>query len=178
MYCEDNQGSDIDHYRPKSQYPSHAFSWTNYLLACSLCNSNYKRSAFPITAHGRPVLLDPTRDGLDRHLRLSLVTGLLVGLTRRGRETIRICALNRPLLVQGRLDAWHALRVLIPQYARDRADGRDAEADGLQTTVRRFPFSSVLWHALAVSAQANPTPAVSPEVLGALAARPEIRTWI
>lgn len=47
MYCGDSQGTDIDHFEPKSQAPLRTFDWTNYLLACSYCNSNQKRDLFP-----------------------------------------------------------------------------------------------------------------------------------
>jgi hypothetical protein len=35
MYCEDNEGTDIEHFWPKSEHPEQAFSWSNYLLACA-----------------------------------------------------------------------------------------------------------------------------------------------
>src|SRR5689334_14410663 len=43
-YCEDSAGTDIEHFYPKVAYPDRAFSWPNYLLACSTCNSNFKRT--------------------------------------------------------------------------------------------------------------------------------------
>ncbi len=36
MYCESNEGSDIEHFWPKMSYPSRAFEWENYLWACSI----------------------------------------------------------------------------------------------------------------------------------------------
>lgn len=48
MYCEDSQGTDIEHFWPKGRYPAGAFCWENYLLACSFCNSNCKREDFPL----------------------------------------------------------------------------------------------------------------------------------
>ncbi len=40
MYCEDSAGTDIEHFQPKALFPALAFTWSNYLLACSYCNSN------------------------------------------------------------------------------------------------------------------------------------------
>ena len=35
MYCEDSEGTAIEHFWPKSVYPDRAFDWLNYLIACS-----------------------------------------------------------------------------------------------------------------------------------------------
>ena len=37
-YCEKNEASDIEHIYPISRYPEKAFTWENYLLACTTCN--------------------------------------------------------------------------------------------------------------------------------------------
>jgi len=68
MYCEDSAATDIEHFWPKSKYPERAFSWSNYLLACSCCNSNHKREQFPLDEAGAPLLIDPTtEDPRERH---------------------------------------------------------------------------------------------------------------
>lgn len=41
-YCEQNEGNDIEHIFPKSNFPEFAFVWENYLLACPKCNSTHK----------------------------------------------------------------------------------------------------------------------------------------
>lgn len=77
MYCEDSKGIAIEHFRPKRDYPLQAFVWLNYLLACTECNSNYKRTQFPLDGLGNPLLLDPSDpsdDPLD-HLAFSPSTG-------------------------------------------------------------------------------------------------------
>ncbi|MFE7622378.1 hypothetical protein [Streptomyces sp. NPDC057509] len=48
MYCGDSQGTDIDHFEPKSLAPLRTFEWFNHLLACAYCNSN--RSGTPSRA--------------------------------------------------------------------------------------------------------------------------------
>lgn len=75
MYCENSEATDIDHFRPKARYPRLAFRWENHLLACSTCNSNYKRDEFPRDAAGRRLLIDPTRDDPRKPLALSPRTG-------------------------------------------------------------------------------------------------------
>jgi uncharacterized protein (TIGR02646 family) len=47
-YCEHDRGFDIEHIYPKSLYPSLAFVWENYLLACKGCNSEFKSDNFAI----------------------------------------------------------------------------------------------------------------------------------
>jgi len=44
-YCEQSEASDIEHILPKSLFPSEAFAWTNYLLACKKCNTTHKLDA-------------------------------------------------------------------------------------------------------------------------------------
>lgn len=41
-YCEQSEASDIEHILPKSIFPSQAFKWQNYLLACKKCNTAHK----------------------------------------------------------------------------------------------------------------------------------------
>ena len=146
MYCEDSEGTDIEHFYPKATHPERAFAWENYLLACSSCNSNYKRNEFPLNNANQPVLIDPTLDDPAHHLCLTPTTGRLVGLTERGECSIRICGLTRPILNQGRRDAWVTLCVLIPRYAVYQRCGEVANAEEIRETIRRFPFASALMH--------------------------------
>ena len=60
MYCLDSHGCDIEHFRPKVDYPSHAFRWSNMLLCCTECG-RFKGSRFP-THNDVPLLIDPTRE--------------------------------------------------------------------------------------------------------------------
>ncbi len=111
MYCGDSQGTDIDHFDPKSRNPLRTFDWLNHLLACSYCNSNQKRSLFPTDGDGVPLLVDPTSvDPLD-HLRLVLPLGEYRARTPQGQACIDVFGLNsRPVLVKGRVDAYATAR--------------------------------------------------------------------
>ena len=90
-YCEHDRAFDIEHIYPKSLYPSLAFVWNNYLLACKGCNSTYKLDQFAIfkpkgsnTKHilGRgkepsnadALLINPRKEEPTTFLRLNLVT--------------------------------------------------------------------------------------------------------
>jgi 5-methylcytosine-specific restriction endonuclease McrA len=61
MYCEGSEGTDIEHFWPKSVYPERAFDWLNYLIACARCNSNFKRDQFPLDGAGAPLLVNRAR---------------------------------------------------------------------------------------------------------------------
>ncbi|WP_407937114.1 HNH endonuclease [Kineosporia babensis] len=49
MFCGDSEGSAIDHYQPIAHLPARTFDWSNHLLACTHCNSNFKRDRFPFS---------------------------------------------------------------------------------------------------------------------------------
>ncbi|WP_327259265.1 HNH endonuclease [Streptomyces sp. NBC_01240] len=109
MYCGDNQGTDIDHFEPLTLAPLRTFAWPNHLLACSLCNSHYKRHIFPRDEGGRPLLLDPTiEDPLER-LHLILGVGRYEALSPQESAGNDVFGLNRGSLLKGRLDAYRAV---------------------------------------------------------------------
>ena len=149
MYCEDSAATDIEHFWPKSKYPERAFSWDNYLLACSGCNSNHKREKFPLDDSGAPLLINPTVDDPDEFLLLSVLTGKYRPRThegqesRKGRESIDVFGLGRDILEKGRQDAWQTIPALLIRYADACAQGNWVLALDVQRTLCRFPFASV-----------------------------------
>jgi uncharacterized protein (TIGR02646 family) len=152
MYCEDSQGTDIDHFRPRRRYPEQAFDWSNYLLACSHCNSNQKRDQFPPDEHGRPLLIDPTAEDPGEHLVLTTISGKFQKLTRKGEVSIHVFGLGRDLLEKGRKKTWDGLVLaLVPRYAKFRRRGDEEAAARLLETICKESFSSVLWHLLRVA---------------------------
>ncbi len=89
-YCEHDRAFDIEHIYPKSLYPSLAFIWDNYLLACKGCNSEYKSDNFAIFKpkgsfqkhilvrniepdNDDALLLNPRKEDPTKFLRLNLV---------------------------------------------------------------------------------------------------------
>lgn len=180
MYCEDSAGTDIEHFRPRSKYPTDAFSWPNYLLACSYCNSNLKRDEFPLDAQGAPLLIDPTSEDPAIHLVLSPRTGRYVPKDDKGRESIRVFGLNDPTtprqLPRGRLNAIQKFRLLLGEYDRELAR-RPEYASEIRRVVTDEPFSAVLtWLVHAASAPGGA------DVLGrdfaSLIHRHGVRDWL
>lgn len=108
--------NDVEHYRPKASYYWLAYEWSNLLYACSLCNRTYKKAFFPlvdesqkVTAPGsleaeKPLLINPAVDIPTDHVKFRRHE--IVGVTDKGRETIKLLHLNdrqnRPELVADR----------------------------------------------------------------------------
>ncbi|QSQ21014.1 hypothetical protein JY651_38335 [Pyxidicoccus parkwayensis] len=178
MYCEDSAGTDIEHFWPKADYPQKAFTWTNYLLACSTCNSNHKREQFPRDASGLPLLIDPTVDEPREHLRLSGSTGKFTHRTPKGVQSIEVFGLGRGILEKGRQDAWDALQGFLVAYdvACSRQQWKRARA--VQRIVCRHPFASVFGWFM----EATKSPAagilIDGHCLAVLAKYPDIQHWL
>jgi uncharacterized protein (TIGR02646 family) len=144
MYCLDSQGTAIDHFLPWSEDPLVTFEWSNYVLACSHCNSNEKRGDFPRDSDGNPLLLNPFDDDPQVHLSLDPVLGERTARTRRGMETIDVFNLNREHLVQGRIDAWVTLEGLLVKYEGLCSRGEESAANEVLATIHRQTFLEVL----------------------------------
>ncbi|MER6217310.1 hypothetical protein ABT213_25080 [Streptomyces sp. NPDC001674] len=145
MYCLDNMGTDIDHFEPKSRAPLRTFCWHNHLLACSRCNSNFKREEYPCDEEtGECLLIDPSTDDPANHLELLLALGEYEGKTRKGEESIRVFGLNREDLVLGRLDAYITSCDVLNSWHRKVKNGDLAGAAQSATALRREPFGDVL----------------------------------
>ena len=178
MYCEDSVATDIDHYEPKAQVPLKAFEWTNYLAACSGCNSNYKRSEFPRDADGNRLLLDPTHDDPDEHLTFSPTTGLYTQASgsRMASESIRVMGLNREVLAAGRRNAWVLIEASVIAYAHAHRERSAEEAALIAAAVQRQPFAGVLRSFLKAAASPE-IGLVAQAATAALESHPEIADW-
>lgn len=101
MYCVDSHGCDIEHFRPKSSHPTHAFQWPNLLLCCPECG-RFKGLQFP-TENGRPLLIDPSAEDPWQHLDFDPETGGLTARfdvqtndwSRKGAKTVEVLRLDR-----------------------------------------------------------------------------------
>jgi uncharacterized protein (TIGR02646 family) len=180
MYCEDSLGTDIDHFWPKATYPGRAFSWPNYLLACSHCNSNLKRNEFPVDATGQPLLLDPSVDDPSAHLLFVSQTGEFAPIGPKGAESIRVFKLNDDTvprrLPHGRRQA--LIDLIAALYLYDRVAPTDAAwAAEIRAAACEHPFGAVLVWLVAVS-QLPAGPAVLGANIVTLVQRHGVTTWI
>lgn len=147
MYCEDSAGTDIEHFYPKSRYPTRAFHWPNYLWACSHCNSNLKRTQFPL--HGkRPALIDPCAVDPMKHLQFLPSTGEYAAIGPRGAASINVFGLNDAStprkLPQARKDTFDKLQRLLEAYDNDLKLGNVDDARRIKEIIQGEPFSAVL----------------------------------
>lgn len=156
-YCETNiivsQHGDIEHYRPKlkvtdgnnrtvkirykKSYKDHpgyfwlAYSWTNLLLACVLCNQLSKptyrgeiigkgnrfpvekfRATLPHEIHKEePLLLNPVFDDPSKYLDID-ETGVIFAINnnKRGFTTIKVLGLNERGLPEARKNIYEKVR--------------------------------------------------------------------
>jgi uncharacterized protein (TIGR02646 family) len=180
MYCEHNEGTDIEHFWPKSSYPGRAFEWLNYLLACARCNSNFKRAQFPLDeATGQPLLIDPTVDDPRDHIALDPVTGSYGALTPKGEASIRIFGLNRAGLTTARKRAWAAIQAYIITHAATAAgEGVAGELLDMRATLSLDPHAGVLSDLVHIAASMMAEEMIDPRCLAALRRYPEIGHWL
>lgn len=176
MYCEDSEGTDIEHFYPKSRYPEDAYEWDNYLLACSRCNSNYKRDHFPVNDEGWPLLIKPTHEDPADYIEYSPTTGMWIDIDSYGvgAQSRRVFGLDRATLVRGRRAAWQSYQAYVIRYDRLRQQGRDTEAQRYLEGLVDLPFSSLMTTIVRFAADPQRRGALAPELVAALARRPEI----
>ncbi|HSK80773.1 MAG TPA: HNH endonuclease [Thermoanaerobaculia bacterium] len=179
MYCEDSEGTAIEHFWPRAVYPDRAFDWLNYLIACSRCNSNFKRDQFPLDGGGQPLLVNPTEEDPLDHLAFSPATGRYAARPRsaKGDPSLEVFGINRATLSRGRLNAWTGLSQLLIGYARARRTGNDEKAERIEKTVREYPFAGVLAALLRIAVGPDADLLVDAECLEAIRDCPEIGGW-
>lgn len=133
-YCEDSEGADIDHFRPKSIYPNLAFQWENFVWSCAKCNRAKgnrfglidigengvvsirmaKHAQLTYPPEGDPALIHPREENgmdflmLDFNLTFNLGAISVASAVQRLRaeETTDTLKLNRPALVEARKSAY------------------------------------------------------------------------
>lgn len=178
MYCEDSAGTDIEHFWPKSLYPERAFSWENYLLACSGCNSNYKRDQFPLDEAGQPLLIEPTSEEPREHLVLTSKTGKFEARTPKGQKSIEVFGLFRDALEKGRRSAWRIISLMLLHYgdACSRSDWRTAIS--IQQDLCQYPFAGVFVWLIDTAARPDAAMFIDERCLAVLDKYPDIKDWL
>lgn len=174
MYCEDSEATDIEHFYPKATYPARSFRWDNYLLACSNCNSNYKRSQFPVDNMGLPLLINPMDEDPMDHLDLSLTTGKFVPATDKGKESIKVFGLDRQVLEVGRRDAWSVFCALVYRYSELTRGHRLDEVEAAIRAIKNQSFSCVSMYTKKYYQSGGLVAVAPPDVFRVIEDNPEI----
>ena len=108
MFCSGSESSSVEHFRPKSVFPSEAMNWENFLWVCSICNTS-KGDRFPPNTEVGESLIDPTRDDVWAFFFIDEFGNLSARWRRdiddqdpRAVNTIRLLLLDRYALQQSR----------------------------------------------------------------------------
>ncbi len=142
-----------------------AYDWTNYLLACSVCNTAYKKCFFPVRSKRaedvpphrhrweEPLILNPFDEDEQepwRHFQFDEM-GVIQDYSERGRETAITCGLHRPSLLRMRTSiarrAWRFARTYMttrePAWLRELCDLGNEEAPhaGMVRSIAERAFS-------------------------------------
>jgi len=203
-YCEDSLGSQVEHVRPKSLYPDHAFRWLNYVLSCQPCNtaklakyaviragqlvdvSRAKNAPITPPLAGDMAMLDP-RTTEPEWLALDLEDTFwiqarsgVVGLdAERVEYTINtVLRLNADPHPERRRDAYSDYRAALSEYAIWSARGvSQSRLDGLRARIARRDHIMV-WREILRQYQLNRRPRQLQSDFGELfEAVPEALRW-
>jgi uncharacterized protein (TIGR02646 family) len=125
MYCGDSQGTDIEHFWPKTPYPKKMFRWNNLLLGCTACGRDHKGTKFPLDAGKKPLLIDPTKEDPWLSLDFDPMTGNFSARydtsrnpVPKGEKTVEILGLDRrESLAAGHQKAYKQISNLISDVA-------------------------------------------------------------
>ncbi|MEK7676451.1 MAG: HNH endonuclease [Verrucomicrobiota bacterium] len=116
MLCDANESTDIEHYRPKSIYPTLALTWENLLWACTACN-RFKGDRFPPDTELGSQILNPVDDSvwdyffIDQFGTLTPVwQPIMNAFDPRALSTRDVLRLDRETLQERRLQRLRSLR--------------------------------------------------------------------
>ena len=150
MYCGNHLADTVDHFVPKSRCALRTFYWPNLLLACSTCNSRFKRDEHRSDGLVGSLLVDPTRENPFEHLDLGLVSGIYrpVEGSPKGHWTIDVCGLNAGRRPRVRADGWRNLTYDLKDWDRARVAGDVKDMTRKVFRMRNQPFADVCYAAL------------------------------
>ncbi len=139
MYCVDSHGSDIEHFWPKSAYPTRAFEWPNMLLCCAECG-RFKGDRFPLSVTGHPTLVDPSAEDPWDHLDFDPDTGNLTARfdavsdtpSAKGESTVQLLQLDRR---EGMTEGYRRTYLRLAASVRQALSSGAIDADELAATL-------------------------------------------
>jgi len=193
-YCERKiRASDygaVEHFRPKGGFrqdeasaeekPGYfwlAYTWSNLLVSCSICNTSWKQTYFPLRDPARrarshkarirgeqPLLVDPAQEDPRDHIRYN--GDAPYALTDRGQATIDRLGLRRGDLREERqtlLSTLTQLRAVVVALGPDALESQQATAHMQTLAQRSGEFSAMVTDFLAAPfVPPIPTPAANP----------------
>lgn len=140
----------VDEHDQRVDHPGYywlAYEWSNLLPSCSKCNRLTKTKdgrrvgkgeRFPImgqraTAPGeeaseQPLFLHPCVDDPELHFRLDPETGVLAGLTPRGRACVELLDLNREGMPEERKQVYDSAQLHLAMVASASVNAENSQA--------------------------------------------------
>lgn len=119
MYCEskvtDVYWGDVEHIRPKARFPELEFDWNNLGFVCGRCNGKKSDQ----WSDDRP-FIDPFNEDPSEHLAAVGQLILHKNGSERGEYTWRKLDLNRPQLLEQRMERIKEICNLVDKIARTR----------------------------------------------------------
>lgn len=179
-FCEGlfdaHAAADVEHFRPKKYsqqgrkalaiYPGYywlGYSWSNLYYCCQVCNRSHKKNYFPLrdpdhrvrnhngdVAEEAPLILDPGGP-TDPRDHIIFRDEVAVGVTNEGKTTVDYVGLNRPSLIEARLELYQLLQTLrqLADIPEDRAEPtllqciRQAKAMLAEAVLPKAKFSAM-----------------------------------
>ena len=166
-YCEQNEGTDIEHIKPKDWFPAKTFVWDNYLLACRTCNTDHKNNKIAVfdgnnarlDVQAEPpnddiLLINPRVEDPMDFLWLNIIRGVFVAhpdlaqefrAIQKAEYTIELLGLNlRNTLIESRKSAARYYLDRLERYANIKEantfDAIEAATDPLTVIARAQPL--------------------------------------
>lgn len=145
-YCEEICNGQVDHFHPKSKFPSRVYEWSNWVLACPFCNAGGKGEKWPTVGYVDPCA-EPPAERPETYFIFDTKTGELlprVGLSARRRKRAERMRddlkLNHFTHLKSRVQWLHVVRLAV--QSADPADA-DVRAWITRVTARDAELSSL-----------------------------------
>lgn len=127
-YCEKRERKlDVEHIAPKSHNPSQILDWDNLLLACPVCNRDYKKNKNPSRAGYVWPDVDDTFDIFEYHGDGSMTVNQSLSPQKQveAQNTIGLMNLNAPggkndEIRMIRMEQWNVASDLLDEYKRKK----------------------------------------------------------
>lgn len=165
-YCESRVTAvsyqHVEHFRPQSVYPRLAYDWDNLLLACTVCNSGYKRDQFPLIDGIEPRECPAAPCSLDGSDHSALVNPCIddpedfftfedewiVCLNDRARLTRDVCGLNREDLKDSRKELLILVEAVAKAFLFYDKQGDQERRTEFARTLKRYLHPSTSYFAM------------------------------
>ncbi|MDB5385950.1 MAG: hypothetical protein JWM11_1596 [Planctomycetaceae bacterium] len=174
VFCESKFGAnyhgDVEHIRPKGGFTQHeddklttpgyfwlAYEWSNLTFCCALCNQTHKKNHFPLAnpkrrarshkddvTQEKPILINPVEEDPQQFIDFNQEVARGIDTQERGRRTIDLLGLNRPLVQEKRREYLTQISLLWDSYhiIKQNLDFLDAKDLGKFNTLRDFLFAA------------------------------------